>query len=113
MPALRIGVVGAGHFGRFHALKVAASRRAALSGIADLDTARAAAVARETGTVALGLDALIEASDAVVIAAPAEAHFALPQARASRFMTPPAPCPCPKGLVFCTNKVARPRQRLL
>ena len=74
---LRIGVAGAGHFGRFHALKLAASRRAALSGIFDLDPARAEAVARETRTKPLSWEALLDASDAVVIAAPAEAHFAL------------------------------------
>ena len=74
---LRIGVAGAGHFGRFHALKLAASRRATLSGIFDLDRARAEAVARETRTTPLGWKALLDASDAVVIAAPAEAHFAL------------------------------------
>jgi predicted dehydrogenase len=74
---LRIGVAGAGHFGRFHALKLAASPRATLSGIFDLDAARAAAVARETYTQPRSWDALLAASDAVVIAAPAEAHFEL------------------------------------
>ena len=74
---LRIGLAGAGHFGRFHALKVVASRRATLSGVYDLDPARAAAVAAETRAPALPLAALIDASDAVIIAAPAEAHHAL------------------------------------
>jgi predicted dehydrogenase len=74
---LRIGVVGAGHFGRFHALKLAASRRATLSGIADRDPARAEALAHETRAQPLDWAALLAASDAVVIAAPAEAHFAL------------------------------------
>ena len=74
---LRIGVAGAGHFGRFHALKLAASKRAALSGIYDRDPARADTVARETRSPALGWDELLAASDALVIAAPAEAHFEL------------------------------------
>ena len=74
---LRVSVAGAGHFGRFHALKLMASARATLSGIHDIDPARAQAVARETRSRALNWEALIEASDAVVIAAPAEAHFAL------------------------------------
>jgi predicted dehydrogenase len=77
---LRIGVAGAGHFGRFHALKLAASPRASLSGIADLDSERAAAVAREAGTMAMPFEALLMESDAVVIAAPAAAHFALADA---------------------------------
>lgn len=74
---LRIGLIGAGHFGRFHALKVAASQRAQLVGVHDPDNARAAAVGRDTGVTAMGLDELIAAADAVVIAAPAEAHHAL------------------------------------
>jgi predicted dehydrogenase len=82
MPAtgLRIGVAGSGHFGRFHALKLAAAPRATLSGIFDLDAARAAAVALETRSRALDWPALLAASDAVVIATPAEAHFDLASA---------------------------------
>jgi predicted dehydrogenase len=74
---LRVGVAGAGHFGRFHALKLAAAPRATLSGVCDLDGARAQAVAREARSRALAWDELLAASDAVVVAAPAEAHFAL------------------------------------
>ena len=74
---LRVGVVGAGHFGRFHALKVAGSARATLAGIADLDPERARVLAREARTVALAWPDLLEAADAVVVAAPAEAHFQL------------------------------------
>jgi predicted dehydrogenase len=75
---LRIGVIGAGHFGRFHALKIAASPRAALAGIHDLDPDRAIRVAAEAGNApTLPLDALLAAADAVVIAAPADAHFEL------------------------------------
>lgn len=77
MARLRIGVIGAGHFGRFHALKVAASKRAVLAGVYDLDGARAETVAREAGSSAFGLEALLGACDAVVVAAPAEAHHAL------------------------------------
>jgi len=77
MSRLRIGVAGAGHFGRFHALKVAASKRAVLTGIYDLDPARAAAVARETATVGMSFPQLLESCDAIVVAAPAEAHFEL------------------------------------
>jgi predicted dehydrogenase len=72
-----MGVAGAGYFGRFHALKVAASPRADLVGIFDPDPARAGAVAREAGCPALGWEALLAACDAVVIAAPAEAHYEL------------------------------------
>lgn len=75
---LRIGIAGAGHFGRFHALKVAASRRSRLVGLADPDMARAAAVGREAGGApALPLEALLAACDALIVAAPAEVHHAV------------------------------------
>ena len=74
----RIGIAGAGHFGRFHALKVASSRRARLAGLFDPDHARAVAVGREAGGVpAMALPDLLAACDALIIAAPAEAHHAL------------------------------------
>jgi predicted dehydrogenase len=80
MTRLNIGLIGAGHFGRFHALKISASERAALAGICDPDAERAKAVAWETGVRVLALDALLAACDAVIIAAPADHHFALASA---------------------------------
>jgi predicted dehydrogenase len=78
MSELRIGIAGAGHFGRFHALKVAASRRSRLVGLFDPDGARAVSVGREAGGApGLSLEALIEASDAVIVAAPADVHHPL------------------------------------
>ncbi len=75
---LAIGLIGAGHFGRFHALKVAASARAELVGIHDPDEARAAAVGREAGGAPrLELAALLDRADAVIVAAPAELHATL------------------------------------
>jgi predicted dehydrogenase len=74
---LRIGIVGVGHFGRYHALKVAASDRATLSGVCDTDAERAKTVGWEAGAPALDLPDLLAASDALVIAAPAETHHAL------------------------------------
>ncbi len=70
----RIGVIGAGHFGRFHALKLAGR---GLSGLHDPDAARAAQVAGEAGCAALRLGALLDASDAVVVATPTVHHFPL------------------------------------
>jgi len=74
---LRVGVCGAGYFGRLHALKLARHPRAVLAGVCDLHHARAAAVAAETGAPALDWPGLLRACSAVVIAAPAAAHHAL------------------------------------
>ena len=75
---LRIGIAGAGHFGRFHALKVAAGARCRLAGIYDPDAGRAATVGREAGGAgAMPLPALLDACDALIVAAPAEFHFDL------------------------------------
>ena len=77
MARLKIGVIGAGYFGRFHALKLAAAQRAVLVGIHDPDQARARDVAWEAGVAPLERAALLAAADAVIIAAPADAHYAL------------------------------------
>jgi predicted dehydrogenase len=74
---LRIGIAGAGHFGRYHALKVAESERAELVGVHDLDTERAKTVGWEAGAPDRDFVSLLAASDALVIAAPAAAHHAL------------------------------------
>jgi predicted dehydrogenase len=77
VPKLRVGIAGAGHFGRYHALKVAASERARLAGIYDPDLERAKTVGWEAGTKEMAYDELLDACDAVIVAAPAEAHHAL------------------------------------
>ena len=85
MAQLRIGIAGAGHFGRFHALKVAASRRATLAGLFDPKFERAETVGREAGGApALPFEGLLAVSDALIIAAPAEAHFRLAAAALER-----------------------------
>ena len=74
---LRIGIAGAGHFGRYHALKVAASPRAHLVGIYDPDAERAKTIGWETGAPDMPFEALLSAIDALIVAAPAEAHHPL------------------------------------
>lgn len=74
---LRIGVVGAGHFGRYHALKVAAHDRARLTGVFDPDLERAKTVGWEAGAPEMAFETLLAISDAVIIAAPADAHYRL------------------------------------
>lgn len=75
--SLRIGVLGAGHFGRFHALKLARAARAELAGLHDPDHARADLVAAEAGCPSLDFETLLAASDAVVIATPTPYHARL------------------------------------
>lgn len=75
---VRVGVVGVGYFGRFHALKLARHPRAWLRAIADPDPARAVEVAAETGANAYtSHDALFDQVDAVSIATPAALHAAI------------------------------------
>ncbi|MBB3898715.1 Gfo/Idh/MocA family protein [Roseococcus suduntuyensis] len=75
--SLRIGVLGAGYFGRFHALKLARAHGATLVGLHDADPGRAALVAGEAGCPTLGAEELIAACDAVVIATPTRFHAPL------------------------------------
>lgn len=72
---VRIGVAGAGVFGRNHANKIKANPRATLVGIFDLSAERAEALASEMGTRAFSdLSAILAEVDALVVATPAIAH---------------------------------------
>ncbi|MGI9128280.1 MAG: Gfo/Idh/MocA family protein [Roseomonas sp.] len=74
---LRLGILGVGHFGRFHALKAAANPAIHLIGLHDASFERAAQIAGEVSAPALSTDAVIAAADAVIIAAPTRFHYAL------------------------------------
>lgn len=75
---LRVGIVGAGHFGRFHALKSSANPLEHLVALYDPDPDRAGIVAAEVRCeIATSYENLLSRVDAVIIAAPAELHFAL------------------------------------
>jgi predicted dehydrogenase len=82
-PRLRIGIAGAGHFGRYHALKVAEAKRAELVGVHDPDSERAKTVGWEAGAPDLDFPGLLAACDALVIASPAETHHAIARAALS------------------------------
>ncbi|HKJ72144.1 MAG TPA: Gfo/Idh/MocA family oxidoreductase [Gammaproteobacteria bacterium] len=72
---IRVGVLGVGSLGRYHAQKYAAHADAELVGVFDPDMERAEAVAAETGCVAFpDAGSLVEGVDAVTIAAPTEVH---------------------------------------
>ena len=78
---LNVAVIGAGHLGRHHAKKYAACGGTALVAVADIDAGRAAAVAAPLGARACAdFRELFGAVDAVSIAVPAAAHFAIAEA---------------------------------
>jgi len=74
---LRLGILGVGHFGRFHALKAAANPAIHLIGLHDASFDRAAQIAGEVGAPTLAPDAVIAGAEAVIIAAPTRFHYAL------------------------------------
>jgi len=71
---LKIGVVGAGVFGGYHANKCASHARVELVGVHDRNPERAEALAKVHGIAALSLDELVAAADAVIVACSASGH---------------------------------------
>jgi len=75
MKSLRIGIVGAGVFGGYHAAKVAAHPRAVLSGVQDHSLEKACKLAARHGAIAFEtLAELLADSDAVIVACSAKGH---------------------------------------
>ena len=78
MSSLKVGLIGAGVFGGYHAGKIAGSERAQFAGVFDPDMARAGALAQTHGTGTFASeDALHAACDAVLVACPATYHDAV------------------------------------
>ena len=76
--ALRVGVVGVGYLGRFHAEKYAALPQAHLVAVVDTDTARAQAIAQNVCTQAVSdYRELLGRIDAVSIVTPTREHYRL------------------------------------
>jgi predicted dehydrogenase len=75
---LKVGVVGVGYLGKFHAEKYARHPGVELIGVADTDYAQADRIAGQLGTRAYyGHHELIGKVDAVSIAVPTEAHYSI------------------------------------
>jgi predicted dehydrogenase len=74
---IRVAVVGAGYFGRFHAKQYAANPRADLVAIVDLDEAKGRAVADEfkAGSVLTDVNELIGRVDAASVACATAQHY--------------------------------------
>ncbi|MCC6368149.1 MAG: Gfo/Idh/MocA family oxidoreductase [Bryobacterales bacterium] len=78
MKAVRLAVAGAGAFGRNHLRVIRESERAELTGLFDIDAARAQAAAAEFGCQAFPtLDALSASVDAAIVATPTNTHAAV------------------------------------
>ncbi len=76
MKKLRVGVIGVGYLGQFHAEKYARMSDVELVGIVDIDKSRAQTVAGKVNTKSfINHKALFGIVDAVSIAAPTPAHF--------------------------------------
>jgi predicted dehydrogenase len=75
---IKVGVIGAGHLGRFHALNYAQMPEAELVGVTDLDFGKAEQVAREAHCRAYGSPAeLLGDVQAVSVAVPTDRHHAV------------------------------------
>ncbi len=73
---IRVGVVGVGYLGRFHALIYSRMPDVELVGVVDADSGRAAEVANESSCQAFGhQDELLGRVDAVSIVVPTTAHL--------------------------------------
>lgn len=76
MPNLRVGVIGTGYLGKFHAQKYHHMPEVDLVAVVDTDAARAKQVAEDNATAFYpDHQALFGKVDAVSIAAPTPAHF--------------------------------------
>ncbi|WP_268812531.1 Gfo/Idh/MocA family protein [Embleya scabrispora] len=79
---MRVGVIGVGRIGGFHARALSGIAAVERVVVADVDRGRAEEFARAAGVAAVGLDEVFAAVDAVVIAAPTSAHVELLRAAA-------------------------------
>jgi predicted dehydrogenase len=71
-------VIGVGHLGKHHARILASMPGVSLAGVVDVNTDRAAKIAREHGTRAFGhISEIADKLDLVVVAVPTESHAAI------------------------------------
>ncbi len=76
MKEIRVGVIGVGYLGKFHAEKYCGMDNVRLAGVADIDRSRAEDVAARFGSRAFtDYRDLLSSVDAVSIVVPTESHF--------------------------------------
>ncbi len=75
---LRVGVVGAGYLGEFHAQKYAAMKNVDLVAVVDIDHNRAVKVSKQHGAIAYSrLEEIYSKVDAVSVVVPTSRHHAI------------------------------------
>jgi predicted dehydrogenase len=75
---IRVGVIGVGHLGRFHALNYKRLSDVSLIGVTDIDKRRCRKVAEEAGCESFDeVDQLLSRVEAVSLAVPTDRHFDL------------------------------------
>lgn len=78
METLRVGVIGTGHLGTYHAQNYAKIPSAHLVGVYDTDSERAQKLAQELNTTAYpSMEALLASVDAVSVATPTQTHYSV------------------------------------
>lgn len=76
LEKVKVGVIGAGHLGRYHALNYAQIEEANLVGITDIDRTKAESVASESGCAVYNSpESLLKQVEAVSVAVPTNEHF--------------------------------------
>ncbi|HDP68498.1 MAG TPA: Gfo/Idh/MocA family oxidoreductase [Candidatus Marinimicrobia bacterium] len=85
MLMIKIGVVGAGHLGRWHINNLKALENVELVGFFDTDRRRSAVIAEEYGALPFdSLEALLEKCQAVSIVVPTRSHYQVARAALQR-----------------------------
>jgi predicted dehydrogenase len=78
MARVRIGVIGAGVLGSYHIQKCLKNKDVACAGFYDVSPQRRAEISKKLGVDAFDdMDALIDASDACIVATPSSTHAAV------------------------------------
>ena len=78
MEKIKVGVVGVGYFGQFHAEKYARMENVELVGVVDTDPSRARAAAKECRTQAFSDHReILDRVQAVSIAVPTPLHYSV------------------------------------
>lgn len=75
MNKLRVGVVGVGYLGRFHALIYSRMNHVELVGVSDSNQQQAERVGEESGANVLSIEQMLEQADAVSIVVPTTLHL--------------------------------------